>query len=106
MRRGVATAASVLAVLAVLSPALHERDSYPLSTYPMFSQDRGRVATIPTAVGFRADGSRNRRSPALIAGGIEVIPASVNEAIGGHKPGGLAPTRNLPGHADDKKGTR
>ena len=77
MRRGVATAASVLAVLAVLSPALHERDSYPLSTYPMFSHDRGRVATIPTAVGYRADGARVRLSPDLVAGGIEVIHAAV-----------------------------
>ncbi len=77
MRRRVAAAVSVLAVLAVLSPALHEEDSYPLSTYPMFSHDRGRVATIPTAVGYRADGARVRLSPSIIGGGIEVIHAAV-----------------------------
>lgn len=77
MGRRLATAVSVLAVLAVLSPALHERDSYPLSTYPMFSHDRGRVATIDTAVGVHADGTWERLNPNLVAGGIEVIHAAV-----------------------------
>ena len=72
-----ATAVSVLAVTAVLSPVLHERDSYPLSTYPMFSHDRGRVAVIDTAVGWDGEGRRRRLNPTLIAGGIEVIRAAV-----------------------------
>lgn len=69
--------ASVLAVATVLSPALHEDDGYPLSTYPMFSHDRGRVAVIDTAVGFDAAGGRHRLDPTRIAGGIEVIRAAV-----------------------------
>jgi hypothetical protein len=67
----------VVAVGAVLSPALHERDSYPLSTYPMFSAPRDRVETVATAVGYEASGRRLRLSPSLIAGGIEVIHAAV-----------------------------
>jgi hypothetical protein len=77
MRRAAATVVSVLAVAAVLSPALHERDSYPLSTYPMFSYDRGRLAVIDTAVGWDTSGRRRRLNPTLIAGGIEVIRAAV-----------------------------
>jgi len=77
MRRRIASVVSVVAVVAVLSPVVHERDSYPLSTYPMFSHDRGRVATIDTAVGFDAAGERQRLSPTIIAGGIEVIHAAV-----------------------------
>lgn len=77
MGRRVATVVSVLAVLVVASPVVHERDSYPLSTYPMFSHDRGRVASIDTAVGVHADGTWERLNPNLIAGGIEVIHAAV-----------------------------
>ncbi len=67
---------STLVVAAVLSPALHERDSYPLSTYPMFSHDRGRIAVIDTAVGFDAAGARRRLNPSIISGGYEVIRAA------------------------------
>ncbi len=81
MRRRVASVVSLVAVAAVLSPALHERDSYPLSTYPMFSYDRGRVATIDTAVGYDTAGARERLSPTLIAGGIEVIHAAVTVTV-------------------------
>lgn len=77
MRRGAVAAVSVLAVAAVLSPALHERDGYPLSTYPMFSHDRGQVAVIDTAVGRDVNGARHRLNPSVIAGGIEVIRAAV-----------------------------
>ena len=77
MRRRVASVVSLVVLVAVLSPALHEHDSYPLSTYPMFSFDRGRIASIDTAVGYDGGGARHRLSPTLIAGGIEVIHAAV-----------------------------
>jgi hypothetical protein len=76
MRRRAGGLVSVLAVAAVLSPALHERDGYPLSTYPMFSRDRGQVAVIDTAVGRDSAGGRHRLNPSLISGGIEVIRAA------------------------------
>jgi hypothetical protein len=77
MRRRVATVVSAAAIVAVLSPALHQRDSYPLSTYPMFSYDLGRIESIDTAVGYDVAGRRTRLSPTLIAGGSEVIHAAV-----------------------------
>ncbi len=76
MRRSIATMVSVVAVAAVLSPALFDHDSYPLSTYPMFSFDEGRIAAIDTAVGYDANGTRHLLSPTIIAGGIEVIHAA------------------------------
>ena len=38
--------------------------------------------------------------------GQKFIPVSVNEDMVGHKLGEFAPTRNFPGHAADKTGTR
>ena len=38
--------------------------------------------------------------------GQKFIPVSVNEDMVGHKLGEFAPTRNFPGHAAAKKGTR
>ena len=71
-----ATMVSVVAIAAVLSPALFDHDSYPLSTYPMFSFDEGRIVAIDTAFGYDADGTRHLLSPTIIAGGIEVIHAA------------------------------
>jgi hypothetical protein len=58
-------AGTVLAAL-VLSPVRHyfngkdktEEDSFPLSTYPMFSDDRRDRTRVPHVAGFTADGER------------------------------------------------
>jgi hypothetical protein len=76
MRRWAACAISVLAVGAVTVPGVTDRDSFPLSNYPMFSYDRGRVADIDTAVGVDRAGRSVRLSPEVIAGGGEVILAA------------------------------
>ena len=83
MRRRVASVVSLAAILVVLLPAWIERDSYPLSTYPMFSYRRDRVEVVDTAVGYDTAGQRVRLTPTLIAGGIEVIhaAATVSAAI-------------------------
>lgn len=63
-------------VIATLAPLLRSppRDSYPLSTYPMFSTHRGRDSAVATAVGL--DGNEVRRlSPSLIGGTDEVMLA-------------------------------
>lgn len=52
------------------------KDSYPLSTYPMFSEDRGRIADVDTVVGLDATGTAHWLTPTLIAGGHEVIHAA------------------------------
>lgn len=77
MRRRVASVVSVAAIVVVLSPAWVERDSYPLSTYPMFSYPRERTAVVDTAVGYDPAGQRVRLTPTIIAGGSEVIHAAV-----------------------------
>lgn len=60
----------------VLSPLLRpDHDSYPLSTYPMFSTPIGRESALPTAVGRRDDGAIVRLSPELISGGFEPVRA-------------------------------
>jgi hypothetical protein len=77
MRRAWAYVVSVAALALVFSPVLRpsQRDSYPLSTYPMFSYDRGRESALPTAVGVTDDGQVRRLSPELISGGYEPVHA-------------------------------
>ncbi len=77
--------APLLAAAAVLVPLIRspESDSYPLSTYPMFATDRGRVAAIATAVAIDSDGVVSRLGSAAIGGTDEVIlaAATVSAAV-------------------------
>ena len=77
MRRAWAYVVSVAALALVFSPVLRpsQRDSFPLSTYPMFSYDRGRESALPTAVGVTVEGQLRRLSPELISGGYEPVRA-------------------------------
>lgn len=59
-------AVSMAVVALVASPALRQRDSYPLSTYPVYADARPGVAELPTAVGVTEDGERVRLSPTVI----------------------------------------
>jgi hypothetical protein len=70
-----AWAGVVAVLLAMLGPPLRRPpvDSYPLSTYPMFSSDRGRLSSVATVVGVGADGAVRRLSPHLIGGNDEVM---------------------------------
>jgi hypothetical protein len=52
-------------------------DGFPLSTYPMFTSDRGRVVELPTVVAVGPDGTTERLSPATIAGTDQVVQAGV-----------------------------
>jgi hypothetical protein len=78
---------TVIAVVAVLSPALRPtpRDGFPLSDYPMFATDVGSTAVVDTAIGVRADGSAVTLSPQLVTGTGEVILAAstVSNAVAG-----------------------
>lgn len=77
--------APLLAAAVVLAPLIRspESDSYPLSTYPMFATDRGRVAAIATAVAIDSDGVVSRLGSAAIGGTDEVIlaAATVSAAV-------------------------
>src|SRR5688572_21582308 len=77
MRRAWAYVVSVAVLALVFSPVLRpsQRDSFPLSTYPMFSYDRGRESALPTAVGVTVEGQLRRLSPELISGGYEPVRA-------------------------------
>jgi len=81
-RRGVLV--SGLAVVLVLWPLVRpdQRDSFPLSTYSMFSRPQDPVTELPSAVAV-VDGEQVRLSPELIAGTEEVIVAfhTVRRAI-------------------------
>ena len=73
-----------LAVLAaVVSPALRNRDSVPLSTYPMYASARGEVTVLSTAVGTDHRGAIRRLSMDHIARSRDplVTEALVDTAI-------------------------
>jgi hypothetical protein len=75
---------SGLAVALVLWPLVRpdQRDSFPLSTYSMFSFPQDEVTELPSAVAV-VDGEPVRLSPELIGGTEEVIVAfhTVRRAI-------------------------
>jgi hypothetical protein len=79
-RRALATAA---VVGAVLSPALRDHDSFPLSTYPVYASARASTITLSTAVGVVSDGRVVRLSPELIARSDDPLIAEslVDDAI-------------------------
>ena len=80
-----AAAVSTVLVAAVLSPLWRspERDSFPLSTYPMFARPLVGEADLDVAVGLDAGGGRRALSPEAIAGTDEVVQAGavVDRAI-------------------------
>jgi hypothetical protein len=51
-------------------------DGFPISTYPMFTRDRGRVVEVPTAVAVDADGDAVRLPPSVIASTDQVLVAA------------------------------
>jgi hypothetical protein len=76
-------------VVVLVSPALRGRDSFPLSTYPMYAQDRGRTAELATVVGRRADGSLVRLGLRIVADTDDplIAQSSVRRAIASGRAG-------------------
>ena len=74
-RRAWVAVAAVVTVVGIVPLAL-DRDSFPLSTFPMFSADIDTTQSIDTAVGVRDDGTTVRLQPSLI-GGTSVVNQSV-----------------------------
>jgi len=62
-RRLVATSAIVAALIA---PVALDLDSFPLSTYPMYSRARSSESTLITARGITNDGATRQLTPTLI----------------------------------------
>jgi hypothetical protein len=96
-RRALAVAAVV--VVGVALPGIRmlasgdAPDGLPLSTYPMFTRDPGRVVEQPTVVAVLPGGDVERSSPETIAGTDQVMQAAraVRQAVGA----GPAATRPL-----------
>lgn len=66
-----------LAVLAALAmPVLLDRDSYPLSTYPMYSRQRSSTISFVVASGVRADGERIRLGLDIVGGSDDPLIVS------------------------------
>jgi hypothetical protein len=63
---------------AVVAPALwpDPSDDFPISTYPMFTTERGEVVDLDTAVLVDDDG-RHRLSPEAIGGSDQIVTAAV-----------------------------
>ena len=79
-RRRVLVAVTVLLLVA---PVALDRDSFPLSTYPMYASTRGDVVAVATANGITTSGDTERLSLALI-GDIDdplIVAALVRDAI-------------------------
>jgi hypothetical protein len=85
MKNRVRCAFGVLIVALVAYPALRSPadDSFPLSTYPMFSLARPAETTVSSAAGFDAAGQRVTLSPRVVGGTAEVIQAAgtIGQAI-------------------------
>jgi hypothetical protein len=78
--RAWAAVAAVVVIVGVV-PVLLDRDSYPLSTYPMFATRRTAASSFNTAVAVGDE--LQRLSPEVIAATDEVIQAAatVSDAI-------------------------
>ena len=82
--RAYAYAISAAVLGAVAAPVLGapDDDGFPLSTYPMFAEDRGRVAHTVRAVAVTADGAELRIAPSYLGTGetmqaIQVVQRSI-----------------------------
>ena len=66
LRREMRGAITAVVLVALLGPVVLDRDSFPLSTYPMYSRARSGESTLVTAVGVTSDGSIRELTPTLI----------------------------------------
>lgn len=66
LRRSRRAAITAAVLAALVAPVIVDRDSFPLSTYPMYSRSRGDESTIVTAQGVLSDGTLLTLTPWLI----------------------------------------
>lgn len=76
MSRRVAAAIAVVVVVGLATPVVTDRDSFPVSTYPMFSQPRTSETTVGYAVGLDRGGGDDRLPPEVVGGTAEVVHAA------------------------------
>lgn len=82
---------TVVVIAAVLSPAVRDRDSFPLSTYPMYATARGATIEVSTVVGAGRTGAVHRLSLRVIAATDDplVAESAVDRAIAAGDAAGL-----------------
>ena len=70
-------------LVALVSPALRNQDSLPLSTYPMYSSTRSNLSTYVTATGVDENGVRTTLSALTIAASRDRLIAQsfLNDAV-------------------------
>jgi len=75
--------AMVLVVAAMVAPVALDRDSFPLSTYPMYATARPPEVSLPTAVGVDDTGTAHRLSLGLIGASDDplIVAGDLREAI-------------------------
>jgi hypothetical protein len=82
---------AIVFLAAVISPVLRDRDSVPLSTYPMYADRGARLGVLATAVGVDAAGAVHRLSLETIAGTDDplIAESSLDDAIRAGRAGAL-----------------
>ncbi len=70
----------MLVVVLVLSPAVTSRDSFPISTYPMYAFERSRVERFEAVLGEAADGTLEPISARVAVGTIDPLIAEARVA--------------------------
>jgi hypothetical protein len=68
----------------MLLPVVLDRDSFPLSTYPMYSRARPAEVTIPSALGIDAGGGEHRLTLQVIGASDDplIVAGELRTAIG------------------------
>lgn len=66
MRRSGRVVVTATVLAALVGPVVFDRDSFPLSTYPMYARTRTSQSTFVTAYGIDDDGRTLRLSPTII----------------------------------------
>lgn len=75
---------TVVVIGALVSPAVRNHDSLPLSTYPMYSSARSNLSSFVTATGVDQSGNRTTLSALTIAQSRDRLIAQsfLNDAVG------------------------
>lgn len=70
-------------VAALVAPVALDRDSFPLSTYPMYSRTRGRAVTFATAQAVEANGNASPLTLGVIGDSDDplIVAGELRDAI-------------------------
>jgi len=83
MGSGARIAVTAGVVAALVAPVVLDRDSFPLSTYPMYSRARGEAVTFATAQAVDADGNSSTLTLGVIGNSDDplIVAGELRDAI-------------------------